>query len=207
MATITPTQPLAQQMAIQDYRQRLVVYVIWHRDFDRGTELARFFYNHLMRDSQQPIARGLGIPVYFRSVAASADSAVPQEIPLDEAEHTAVVVLIDDIMVLNKDLGWAAYISDLHQRTADNPRRHRLLPVKLSAHAFKLEEQINQSNFIRPLDKTPPEQWTDILIQSGAQDLLNAVTHELCRLLLNESRLVHDAEDFGGRLWAPVKIF
>ena len=207
MTTIIPTQPFSQQMAIRDYRQRLVVYVVWHRDFDRGTELARFFYDHLMRDSQQPIARGLGIPVHFRSSPASADSAVPREIPLDEAEHTAVVVLIDDIMVLNKDLGWAAYISDLHQRTADNSRRHRLLPVKLSAHAFKLEEQINQSNFIRPLDKTPPEQWTDILIQSGAQDLLNAVTHELCRLLLNESRLVHDAEDFGGRLWAPVKIF
>ena len=93
------------------------------------------------------------------------------------------------------------------RRTADNSRRHRLLPVEGAWDAFKLEEQINQSNFIRPLDKTPPEQWTDILIQSGAQDLLNAVTHELCRLLLNESRLVHDAEDFGGRLWVPVKIF
>ena len=155
MATITPTQPLSQQVAIRDYRQRLVVYVVWHPDFERGTEIAKFFYDNLMRDSKQPLARGLGIPVYFRSSPASADSAVPREIPLDEAEHTAIVVLIDDIMVLNKDLGWAAYISDLHQRTADNSRRHRLLPVKLSAHAFKLEEQINQSNFIRPLDKTP----------------------------------------------------
>ena len=41
----------------------------------------------------------------------------------------------------------------------------------------------------------------------GAKDLLNAATHELCRLLLNESRIVHDAEDSGGRLWAPVTIF
>ena len=78
MTTIIPTQPFSEQMAIRDYRQRLVVYVVWHRDFDRGTELARFFYDHLMRDSQQPIARGLGIPVYFRSSPASADSAVPR---------------------------------------------------------------------------------------------------------------------------------
>src|SRR5208282_1790662 len=191
----------------RNYRQRLVVYVVWHPDFQQGAEIARLFYDHLMRDSRQPLARGLGIPVYFRSHPESADVQRPREVRLDEAEHTAVVVLVDDTMVLGKDDGWAAYVSGLHQRAAAEPSRHRVLPVMLSAHAFKLDPKINRSNFIRPLDGTSPDAWVDELIRLGAKDLLNAVTHELCRLLLNESRIVHGAEDSGGRLWAPVTIF
>jgi SLOG cluster2/TIR domain len=207
MANVTPSAAPSTSSDIRNYRQRLVVYIVWHRDFAHGAEIARLFYDHLMRDSRQPLARGLGIPVYFRSHPDSADSTLPREIRLDEAAHTAAVVLVDDTMVLGKDDGWAAYVGDLHKHAAAEPRRHRVLPVMLSAHAFKLEPSINRSNFIRALDGTSPAAWVDPLIRSGAKDLLNAVTHELCRLLLNESRIVHDAEDSGGRLWEPVKIF
>ena len=87
------------------YRQRLVVYVVWHPEFAAGAELARRFYDHLTRDSQQPIARGLGIPVYFRSAPVAAGSQAPRPILLDEAHHTAAIVLVDDAMVLNRDAG------------------------------------------------------------------------------------------------------
>ena len=48
------------------YRQQLVVYVVYHPEFALGAKLALRFYDHLTRDSSQRIARGIGIPVYFR---------------------------------------------------------------------------------------------------------------------------------------------
>src|SRR3954447_19186118 len=95
----------ATSPTVQAYRQRLVVYVVWHPEFAQGAELARRLYDHLTRDSQQPIARGLGIPVYFRSAAEMPGSRTPRPIPLGKAYHTAVVALVDGTMVLNRDEG------------------------------------------------------------------------------------------------------
>src|SRR4051812_43992599 len=94
------------------YRQRLVVYVARHPAFEQGGEWARRLYDHLTRASQQPIARGLGIPVYFRSASEKEGSEAPRPIALEKAHHTAVIALVDATMVLRRDLGWGPYLAE-----------------------------------------------------------------------------------------------
>ena len=190
------------------YRQRLVVYVVWHPDFAPGAELARRLYDQLTRDSQQPIARGLGIPVYFRSAPAGSGSEAPSPITLEEAHHTAVVVLVDDAMVLSGDLGWSDYLTDIHRQIGASGG-HLMLPVMFSGRAFAVAPGVDASNFIRPRSGEPSA-WAETLIsgRSAHYPLFNAITHELCRLLLEVRRLEHDdAEGYGGQLERRVKVF
>src|SRR5262245_28119027 len=96
------------------YRPPLVVYVVWHPKSVEGAALAGRIYGHLMRDPRQPSARGIGVPVYFRT---SADpSEPPADIDFDRAHHTAVVVLVDDTMVAGWDKGWGRYVEGLWRR-------------------------------------------------------------------------------------------
>src|SRR4051794_40982790 len=97
------------------YRQQLVVYVVFHPEFALGAKLAHRLYDHLTRDSTQRIARGIGIPVYFRSSPWTTGSEKPRPIPLDQAHHTVVVVLVDETMVLRRGDGWNEYLSGLHR--------------------------------------------------------------------------------------------
>jgi hypothetical protein len=191
----------------RSYQQRLVVYVVWHPGFTPGADLARRLYDNLMRDSQQPIARGLGIPVYFRSAAAAAGAARPRDIPLGKAHHTAVVVLVDDTMVIDREDGWSDYVSGLVRQIAREEKKHRLLPVMLSDYAFDLDRDLTTANFIRPPYGVAPSAWPDRLLADGAYGLLNPISHELCRLLLGADRLEHDAGDYGGRIGSPVQVF
>jgi hypothetical protein len=208
MTKILAGQPEESLPMAKAYRQRLVVYVVWHPEFQLGADLARRIYDHLMRDSQQPIARGLGIPVFYRSVAGAEGSDAPIEIPLDAAQHTATVVLVDDHMVLARGAGWADYLEKLAARVALDPEAHRLLPVLFSPHGLKLSPKLSASNFIQRRN-FPPERWALKLLesQSSTYPLLNAITHELCRILLHQPRLEHDSHDYGGRLGEPVTIF
>jgi hypothetical protein len=58
-----------QIVATTEYRPRLLVHVVWHPKF--------------AREPEQPNARGLGIPVFFRS--ESAEGKTPPPIAMDEA--------------------------------------------------------------------------------------------------------------------------
>src|SRR3954469_4246432 len=158
MAKVTRNPTGADPARAGAYRQRLVVYVAWHPDFEQGAELARRFYDHLTRDSQQPIARGQGIPVYFRSAAEKEGSEAPRPIALEKDHHTAVIALIDGTMVLRRDLGWGPYLAELNRAIDREPSRHRLLPVKLDDDAFAVARGIQATNFIRPHDDRPAEE-------------------------------------------------
>ena len=63
----------------QRYQQRLIVYVVWHPNFKEGPVIAGGLYDLLTRDSQKPIARGLGIPVYFRSTPERPPAKTPAD--------------------------------------------------------------------------------------------------------------------------------
>ena len=200
--------PEISASAARDYRQRLVVYVAWHPDFAPGAELARRLYDHLTRDSQQPIARGLGIPVYFRSAPAAPGSEAPAPIPLDEAHNTAVVVFVDDTMVLSGDQGWSDYLAELHGRIASAEGGQLMLPVMFSGRAFAVAPGVDAANFLRPRSGDPGS-WAETLVggRSAHYPLFNMIVHELCRLLLEVRRIDHDDEGFGGRLERRVKVF
>jgi len=84
----------------------LALHVVWHPAFAAGRDLAHALYRHLSRDVHQPRFRGLDIPVFFRSDPAPGSATLP--VPVDGAEHTAVVVLVDDELVV--DDAWEDYL-------------------------------------------------------------------------------------------------
>ena len=93
----------------------LNVYVIWHPDAEaRCQPLAAALYASLYQDPQKPFARGIGIPTYFRCVCEN-DKKTPLAIDLAAAEHTVIVVLIEEHLVY--DEYWAIYIAELYKES------------------------------------------------------------------------------------------
>jgi hypothetical protein len=182
---------------LKAFRHELIVYVVWHPDFAAGKSLASFLYDQLTRDSQVPLSRGLGVPVYLRT---SVDAqSVPEAIPFGGAAHVVVVLLVDDEMVLGRDQGWGNYVQNLLEEAKAGP--NRILPVKLSANAFSLNAELRNANFL-PLDT--------VAAKSRQQRLLIGVVHDLCRLLQDEPLMDYSASDPNAKpkmVAKPVRIF
>ncbi|MDM8555732.1 toll/interleukin-1 receptor domain-containing protein [Desulfococcaceae bacterium HSG7] len=175
------------------YKPRLIVYIVWHPAYKDGQEYAEFLYSLLTRNVKQPVSRGLGIPVFFRNVV-SRDTDRPLEIKLEDAQQSAVVVLVDDAMVASED-GWNTYLHNLWRQTKDTASSHRLYPISMTPNAFNLDA-IAETNFIR-LHNLEPDKRRAVL----AGNLI----HELCRLMLNQNRATK--QQTTPLSPAPVKLF
>ena len=200
------------------YRQQLAIYVVFHPKFALGAKLALRLYDHLTRDSSQRIARDRHPrlppvdPVGSRFRGASPD-------PARRGHHTVVVALVDGTMVLRRNHGWDRYLANLHQQTYQVPDRHRLLPVKLDDDAFSVAQGLDSANFLRPPEGIITADWLGRLAatldekpeggkpRAEPYDLLIPITHEVCRLLLREPQLTHEAGDYGKLLGQPVEVF
>jgi hypothetical protein len=180
--------------AIGSYRPALILYVVWHPRFKRGADLADRIFAHFSRDPAHPTSRGLGIPVRFRNVSASGTTEIPSAVPFDAARRSAVVVLVDDEMTA--DPAWGGYVQDILQASQAAENRYRLFPVALTRHTKNLGARIAQVQSIRMHDRP---------VENQAELLLNRLTHECCRLLLDRPRLEEDAAAPGEP--APVKVF
>lgn len=180
-------------MATITYRPPLAVYVVWHLGFSGGQELADCIFSTISRKITDPLSRGIGIPVYFRSHGFS-DTGKPKPITLEEAEHTAVVVLISDEMVA--DGTWSTYVHALYDQIQNSgEKKHLLYPVSISKHAFNVGGNIPAANFIRVHEVEREVLKRDFL--------LTRLVHELCRLLYNKERISKAAPQSP----APIKIF
>src|SRR5215207_7806178 len=98
-------------MKESDFKPYLNIYVVWHPDFDNGQNIAEQIYSCFNHDINAPLSRGIGIPVYFRSVNASKDVETPLTIKLDDAHRSVVIVLINSGLAIKKD--WKQYVRDL----------------------------------------------------------------------------------------------
>lgn len=166
-----------ETLAPSEYHARLMIYVVWHPAFARGQELSESIYAHFSRDPGRTNARGLGIPVFFRSAAVMKGKA-PPPIAVDAAQHTAIIVLVDPEMVIAE--GWDRYVEELWHQTGAAPERHRLFPVAFDDTAYQLSSQIGAVNFIRLQGHKP---------EAGPGFLLNRLTNELGRLLTQRPTL------------------
>ncbi len=171
----------------------LIVYIVWHPDYTEGQDYANFLYSRLTRDVNQPVLRGLGIPVYFRNMV-SRNTGKPLKIPLNQAKNSAVVVLMDDEMVASEGV-WNNYLLDLCEQTKAPESLHRIYPVSISPHAFNMDK-ISEVNYIRLHDKEPERRLTF---------LSSSLFHELCRLMLNRTRVADS--HIPSQSPSPVKLF
>jgi hypothetical protein len=153
------------------------MYVVWHPAFERGQKLAESIYTYFSRDPERTNARGIGIPVFFRSVADSGKALPP--IAVDAAQHTAIIVLVDPQMVIGD--GWDTYVEELWNQVSAVPGRHRLFPVAFDDTASQLSARIGAVNYIRLQGHSA---------ETEPGFLLNRLANELGRLLTQRPTLV-----------------
>ncbi|MCP5246333.1 MAG: TIR domain-containing protein [Burkholderiales bacterium] len=185
-----------------NYLPTLTIRVLWVKapgqDSSNTTEanpdpidtLAESVYSAFCRSIEQPLERGMGIPVFFHRTPPEPDI-------LNQSRHTILVVLVDDRMVISPE--WNEGLTALAQAVQASNQQHRIYPVSLTPNAFNFNPVITTTNFIRLhryTESRQPEQLAQLTL---------TLTHELCRLLLTGPANI---ESINNRLSpTPVMLF
>jgi hypothetical protein len=152
-------------------RPFLVIYVAWHPGFADGPSIAKRLYDHYRRNLYENIAGGAGLSVVYRFMPEPG-VGMPMAIDLEEAETSAIVVLLDEHLA--KDEVYAAWLRGLINQTATAGLRARLFPVAVDSAATTIgiaEQAIRW------------DRWTDQSEDERAQHLIASLTYEFCRML------------------------
>lgn len=166
-------------------RPFLALYVAWHPDYAEGVSIAEALREHFRRKLYENVAGGTGLSVLFRSAPSSDTANVPLEVDLDEAEATAVVVLLD--ANLAGDAQWQSYLQDLVSRTEKHGLGARVFPVAIdnsTLQVLSIEEQA-----LRWCDWSGP-------VEDRKRRLIGSLTYEFSRMLRHYlERLRRPTED------------
>lgn len=182
----------------QIYKSPLTVYVVWHPSFKPGQKVADYIYANFSRDIETPLSRGIGIPVFYRSVPVNG-TLVPKAIPIKESDYNAIVILVDDYMF--NDDKWNSYVKQLIIQT---DAKNRIFPIAFSSNSYFFEETtLGREQYIdaRPID----EEFTTKEFQNKLKVIKSRLLHDLCRLLLNKKALHLAAEEIN--VPPPVRLF
>lgn len=130
----------------EHFKSPLTIYVLWHPKFSEGGKLADRLFNTLCRNVNDPFARPIGIPVYYRSAPAGPGSETPAPIPLEESDYNAIVVFVDTQMLLSDD--WTEYVKEVLAQEQFSRNKTRVFPMANDFAAFK-SQQLGAINYIR----------------------------------------------------------
>lgn len=144
----------------------VTVYIVRYPGSAHAEALGNSMFAALCADHAVPSSRSLGIEVRFRTSTPSGD--VPGPVPFGHAQHTAVFVLADDLLVV--DRAWRSYVEGLAGSAGP---ADLVVPVAITA-VGNLPPGLGQHQAIRLAEVPEAEQETV---------LLNRVMHDLCRLL------------------------
>jgi hypothetical protein len=180
------------------FRIPLAVYIIWHPNFPAGQQIANSLYSTLCRDPTKPLIRSMGIPVYFRNKNTVGNSQ-PIGINFNESEYTAVIALITDDFVIDKNYG--NYLDSLFDECETVKSNRRVYPIAISKNACNVSQKLRAINFIR-IDKNDSnrENYLDVFIQ-----LKTPILHELCRLLMKMKKATDETDSLSSS--PPIKLF
>ncbi len=172
------------------------VYILWHKEFKEGIELASYLFKKLNRDPDNINYIDIGIPVHFRNLSHD-----EQDIQYNSSDRTAIVILIDDNMVIDEH--WEGYISQIINE--QNNRGNILLyPVAITDNSFCFHDKLKCKNFIRIMDV---EQWE--IVFKGAENLKDNIEFKkeflLSELAHEFSCELYNCEKSGCR--EPLKLF
>lgn len=182
------------------YKTPLAVYVIWHHNYLDGQQIADYLYSVLCRDPMKPLVRSLGIPVYFRSKNEKG-KIIPKGIDFDESEYIAVVPLISDEFVNDKN--YNNYLDQIYDACNAENNKRRVYPVALSKHAFNVSSKFLSINFIR-IDKSRNDYYINPN-DSIKDQIKGPLLHEFCRLLMNMKKATEETESL--TMSSPIKLF
>lgn len=178
----------------------LNIYVIWHPNFESGKKIAEELYSTFCRDYQNPLSRGIGIPVYFRYIKLEEDK--PLEIDLSNAEKNAIVLLIDEEYVLDEK--FRSYTEHLSKNMSDD---NRIFPISLFNKAYSIGCGLSTLQFTdgtKLFNKNLNLQIEKDL-EKSIKKIKTELLHDCSRLLLNFHPKQKDKEHH--RIGSPVKLF
>ncbi len=119
----------------------LLVYVVWHPDFDEGTIIAQQIQDHFDMDGFLGLTGQTGIEVTFQR-ADNLGSPVPLHVHWQAECPIIIVAMIDGSLV--QDTEWVEYIHDLSKKASVQGLGTSLLPVAMEPGILddlKLEQQ------------------------------------------------------------------
>jgi len=178
----------------------LNVYVVWHPNFPIGETIAKEIYNTFCRNYQNPLSRGLGIPVYFRSKQVTDNK--PTTIDFSSAEKNAVILLIDDEYFLEE--AFREYTSEIVGRISDN---HRVYPISLFNKAHHIGCGLSNIQFTDATTffKEKLNFSIEADLEKCIKKIKSEVLHDCARLLMDFHPIYKDKEKH--RIGSPVKLF
>jgi len=148
-----------------------VIYIVWHPKFKDGESIAKVLYDHYRRDIYTNVTGGFGFSVIYRSVIENGRN-VPVDISFDQAETSAVILLIDDEFA--SDSAWSFWIHDLVGRADACGLCSRVFPVAICSKATRIglfEQALRW------------DQWTDASQQERENRLIAGLSYQFCRML------------------------
>lgn len=179
----------------------LSVFIVWHPGYLEGQQMADFLYSVLCRDSSKPLIRSMGIPVYFRSTKAE-NKKQPIVIDFTESEFTAVIALVSDEFVIDKEYG--NYLDKIFDECNSVSDKRRVYPIAISKNAFNVSAKFLPINFIRVVKTNSNDCNTDTKGNIFSQ-IKSPVLHELCRLLMNMKKATDEIDSL--TISPPIKLF
>ena len=151
-------------------RPPFMLYVAWHPGYANGKAVAERLLHHFGAHRYRNIVGGAGVTTLFRSVNAPA-SDTPLPIEWDDADATAVVVLMD--RALANDQAWTQYVRNLSGEAKARGLGSRVLPIAMEAGALDVGLDLQALRW---------DQWgeTD---SEPEERLLRELTYEFSRML------------------------
>jgi hypothetical protein len=183
------------------YKTPLAVYIIWHPDYMDGQQIADFMYSVLCRNPEKPLVRSLGIPVYFRSTKAK-NKNQPIAIDFTESEFSAVIALVSDEFVVDKEFG--NYLDKIFDECNSVSEKRRIYPIAISKNAFNVSPKLSPINFIR-IAKSISNDCITATRGNIFNQIKSPVLHELCRLLMNMKKAIDETDSL--TISPPIKLF
>lgn len=183
------------------FKTPLSVFIVWHPDYLEGQQMADFLYSVLCRDSSKPLIRSMGIPVYFRSTNAE-NKNHPIAIDFDESEFTAVIALVSDEFIVDKDYG--NYLEKILDDCNSVSKKRRVYPIAVSNNAYNVSEKLSPINFIR-VTKAIENGCNTSTKGNIFSQIKSPVLHEFCRLLMNMKKATDEIDSLTTS--PPIKLF
>ena len=161
----------------------LSLFVVWHPKFTEGKIIANNLYSIFCRNIKEPLSRGLGIPVYYRS--ASFDK-VPIQIDSTNAIRNAIVLLIDQKYF--NDESFREYTESLVKLVDKNTR---IYSIALCEQACEIRCGIKPYQFIRLYKGGLTNEEYQSLSKKDDFDLSNVADFNLAMKKI-KTELLHD---------------
>lgn len=168
------------------------VHVVWHPRFAAGKSYAEGIFAFFQRDPDNPIIRGLGIPVQFwTTVLPDTKPPAVSALKLDDATCNAVFILFDKHF--SNEPAWVKFASAIQKellRRGDRDRMFAVLPA--NGLGEKLPKNIGEEQGIPLWDvKTQKQKVRKIVVRASialARALLPGEKTKVVNLFLSHAK-------------------